>query len=344
MIMAGKNVTEKNEQLQKIKIEYLYHKLINPDPDIAARIRQLRIVRQLDSKQYSMLKRQLPYVVCGMFNPAYRHSDNFGYTEYFIVDIDHVSEKELDIAILRKQLETDERLVLSFLSPGEDGLKLLFRLKERCYDAGLYSLFYQLFVLSLSKQYGLTQVIDARTCDVARACFVSIDAQAYYNADAIPVDMSSFMNTHNNDELFALRKQADAQLPISKPKNNDSMNPDNDALLQIKQLLNPKAIVPKREAFVPEQLNELMQTLTPVIQQAGVSLYDVQNISYGKKLKLKMGLHEAEINLFYGKKGYSVVVSPRRGTNDELNALMAQLIEQTIYSLPSELSFDCPKD
>lgn len=342
MIMAGKNVTVKDEQLHKIKIDYLYHKLINPDAEIAARIRQLRVIRHLDSKQYSLFKRQLPYVVCGIFNPPYRHTDNFGYTEYFIVDIDHVSEKQMDISVLRRQLEADDRVMLSFLSPGEDGLKLMFRLSERCYDAGLYSLFYKLFVLALSKQYGLMQVIDARTCDVARACFVSIDPQAYFNNEAVAVDMNSFLNTNNNDELFALRKQTDAQLPTIVRKNNECNGPDTDALLQIKQLLNPKAIVPKREAFVPEQLNEIMEIIKPVIQNVGVQLYDVQNISYGKKLKLKMGLNEAEINLFYGKKGYSVVVSPRRGTNDELNSVLAQLIEQTIYTMPSK--FDLSTD
>lgn len=336
MIMAGKNVTAKDDQLQKIKIDYLYHKLINPDTEIEARIRQLRIIRDLDVRQYSMLKRQLPYVVCGIFNPPIRHSENFGYTEFFIVDIDHVGHKNINISELRKTMQADERVVLSFLSPGEDGLKLLFRLKERCYDPGVYSLFYKLFVLSLSKQYQLEQVIDARTCDVARACFISIDSQAYFNANAIEVDMNTFMNTHNNDELFSLRKKADALLNNTVQRHNDQKGPDNDALMQIKQLLNPKAAVPKREAFVPEQLNVLMQILEPLIQNAGVQLYEVQNISYGKKLKMKMGLHEAEINLFYGKKGYSVVVSPRRGTNDELNALMAQLIEQTIFMFPND--------
>jgi hypothetical protein len=64
--MVGKNVTAKDDALQKIKVEYLYHKLIHPDAVIESKIRQLRIIRQLDPKQYSFLKRQLPYIVCGM--------------------------------------------------------------------------------------------------------------------------------------------------------------------------------------------------------------------------------------------------------------------------------------
>lgn len=334
--MVGKNVTAKDDALQKIKVEYLYHKLIHPDAVIESKIRQLRIVRQLDPKQYSFLKRQLPYIVCGMFNPAYRRTENFGYTEYFMVDIDHIGEKELSVSELRTRLTADARVVLCFLSPGEDGLKLLFRLNERCYDAGIYSLFYKLFILQFAKKYGLEQVIDARTSDVARACFVSIDAEAFYNPEAEAIDLNTFMNTEDTSELFRIKKQVENDKSLPAKQNDTALQrtPDDDALKQIRALLNPggRSLMPKREAFIPQELNELMEKLVPYIEQAGVAVAAIENISYGKKLKMKMGLKEAEINVFYGKKGYSVIISPRRGTNDELNALMAQLIEQYLYN------------
>jgi hypothetical protein len=334
--MVGKNVTAKDDALQKIKVEYLYHKLIHPDAVIESKIRQLRIIRQLDPKQYSFLKRQLPYIVCGMFNPAYRRTENFGYTEYFIVDIDHIGEKEMSVSELRTRLIADTRVVLCFLSPGEDGLKLLFRLNERCYDAGIYTLFYKLFVLQFAKKYGLEQVIDARTSDVARACFVSIDAEAYYNPEAEVVDLNTFMNIEDTSELFRIKKQLENDKLLPAKQNDTALQrtPDDDALKQIRALLNPggRSLTPKREAFIPQELNELMEKLVPHIEQAGIAVAAIENINYGKKLKMKMGLKEAEINVFYGKKGYSVIISPRRGTNDELNALMAQLIEQYLYN------------
>lgn len=46
-----------------------------------------------------------------------------------------------------------------------------------------------------------------------------------------------------------------------------------------------------------------------------MSVSEVVNIQYGKKIRLKMGMKQAEINLF-----------PRTGTNAELNQLMADLI------------------
>ena len=332
MIQAGKNVTVREDALQKIKPEYLYHKLINPDADISSRIRQLRIVRQLNPTQYSQLKKTLPYIVCGIFNPPYRRTENFAYTEYFMIDIDKISEKEMSLKALRTQLQTDSRVMLCFISPGEDGLKLMFRLKERCYDAGIYSLFYRLFVKQFTIQYHLQQVIDARTCDVARACFISMDADAYFNPDADAVDLKAYINEDNASDLFRLQKELDrdqAGKELSKPKEKEG-GPDDESMMKIKAMLNPKlkSLAEKREAFVPEELNVLMERLLPFLADAGLIVDEVVNIQFGKKLKLKLNFKEAEINLFYGKKGYSVVQTPRKGTNEELNVLCAELINQ----------------
>ena len=58
----------------------------------------------------------------------------------------------------------------------------------------------------------------------------------------------------------------------------------------------------------------------------GAVLAEVINIQYGKKLRFRVGMRKAEINLFYGKRGFSVVQSPRTGTDAEANALMADVV------------------
>lgn len=334
MISAGTNIASSADPLRKITVKYFYDSLRNPRPEIASSIRQLRLVREIDSKQYNLLKRRLPYLVCGMFNPPYRRTENFAYTEYFILDIDHLSGKGFSILELRKQIENDERVVLSFLSPGEDGLKVVFRLKERCYDSGLYSLFYKSFLLHFSKQYGLQQVLDARTSDVARACFVSADPDAYYNPNAAAVDIHLFVDTENPFALFEQKRQQEklvkASESSSSPKEPGSSDPDKEAMERIKQLLNPKAKKERPPVFVPQELDEMMNALRPYIEQAGVLISEVINIQYGKKIRFKMGTKQAEVNLFFGKRGFSIVQSPRTGTNAELNQLMADLITEFI--------------
>lgn len=330
MISAGVNITSGTDPLRKVTVKYFYDSLRNPRPEILSSIRQLRIAREIDGKQYNLLKRRLPYLVCGMFNPPYRKTENFAYVEYFIIDIDHLSDKGFSITELRKSIEKDERVVLSFLSPSEDGLKVFFKLKERCYDSGLYSVFYKAFLLEFSKQYALQQVVDTRTSDVTRACFISVDPDAYYNPNATSVDMNAFINSDNPFALFEQKRQQEkimkANASSSSSKEPNTSDPDKEVIERIKQLLNPKVKKERDIVFVPHELDEMMAILKPYVEQTGVGITEVINIQYGKKIRFKMGMKQAEVNLFFGKKGFSIVQSPRTGTNADLNKLMADLI------------------
>lgn len=336
MIMTGTNITAKDDPLQKIKVDYLYHKIKNPSPEIEAQIRQLRIVRQLDNKQYATLKRQLPYIVCAIFNPTNRKTDCFAYTEYFLIDIDHIEEKEMSIAALRAKLQNDQRVMMCFVSPSQDGLKIMFHLKERCYDAGIYSLFYKLFAQKFASEYSLEQVVDFRTSDVARACFISTDPEIYYNPSAEVVDLNAYVNTDNVSEMFLQKKELERANTVAFESIRAEKNPvDDQALAHIKALLNPglKQVLQKSEAYVPPQLEEIMDGLKTYIEQANVTVKEISKIQYGKKIQMQAGFKQAEINLFFGKRGFSVVQSPRRGTHAELNQLMADLITQYVMSL-----------
>ena len=185
----------------------VYHALKSPKTETTALIRQLRIVYGLDKKRYSVLKKQLPYLVCGIFNPPYRKGEHFGYIQYFLLDIDKISEKQLSMEDLRHKIEKDSRVVLSFVSPSEDGLKVMFRLSERCYDKGMYALFYKAFAYQFARQYQIEHVIDSQTCDVTRACFVSMDPQAYYNPHADTVSINAYLPVDNPLALSDLRHQ-----------------------------------------------------------------------------------------------------------------------------------------
>ena len=76
MLSAGVNLLRDSDTLRKVTVDYLYHSLRNPKEEVKSRIHQLRVVRSLDEKQYKVLKRELPYIVCGMFNPPYRRTEN----------------------------------------------------------------------------------------------------------------------------------------------------------------------------------------------------------------------------------------------------------------------------
>lgn len=340
MIYAGTNVTSMAEPLKKVSLDYIYNSVRNPKPEIQNHIRRLRIVRDMDTKRYAQLKRELPYVVCGAFNPPFRKSENFAYTEYFFVDIDHIEAKGMVMSQIRMQIQSDSRVVLSFLSPGEDGLKVLFKFKERCYDAGVYSLFYKAFIRQFSQQYGLEQVLDAKTSDVSRACFISMDPDAYYNPTAEPVDWNQYICMDNPQELFAQKRllerevKENAKLQQQEERVMKDVDPDAAEILKIKELLKlRKTPKEKADVYVPEQLNEVIADVKKAIEETGMQVTEILNISYGKKIRMKLSHRLAEVNLFYGKRGYSVVKSPRAGTNAELNDLSVEIINAFIMQL-----------
>lgn len=337
MLSVGENIMSQTDALKKIKVDYLYHSLRNPKPTISAKINQLRIIRTMNTKQYAQLKRQLPYIVCATFNPPYRRTENFAFTEYFILDIDHLYDKGKDLLQVRQQIQQDNRVMMCFLSPSEDGLKVLFRLKNRCYDSGLYSLFYKCFLKQFSQQYGLEQVIDERTSDVCRACFISIDFSVYYNPSSDSVDWETYIQRNDTSALFDLKASLEKETVKAEKlidKNDKCVDPDIEIMQRVKALLNPKTnLRNKPEPYVPQQLNDIMEELKAYVEETGIVLYEINNIQYGKKLRFRMGQKLAEINLFYGKNGFSIVQSPRCGTSPEFNELMSQLVKSFIYTL-----------
>ena len=333
MLLFGTNIQSAADELKKVQEEYLYNSLRNPKPTIAATIQQLRIVYSMDAKAYVQLKRRLPYFVCGQFNPPFRRKENFAYTESFILDFDHLSSKQLSMKTIRDNIVKDEQVMMCFTSPSEDGLKVMFRLKERCYDAGLYSIFYKAFAATFAMRHNLTQVTDSKTSDVARACFISIDPNAYFNPNSIPVDIKAYLDESNPDSLFNIKHEQDEHDKVTKKSDDEQAplpkDPDKDILTRIRQQLNPKAQLPVEQhpTYVPERLNEIIAELKLFIEETGLQVTEIINIQYAKKIRARLGQKEAEVNLFYGKRGFSVVISPRLGTNEELNELLADLIK-----------------
>lgn len=337
MIMFGTNIQSADDQLKKMQESELYHLIVHPEAYVDAKIRQLRIAYQISPKQYADQKRSLPYVVCGIFNPPYRNTENFGYTECFMIDIDHLSNKGLTIDTVKARIRNDERILMSFTSPSEDGLKVMFRLRERCYDAGLFSIFYKEFLRKFSEQYQLEQVADKRTSDVTRACFLSVDSEAFFNNDCEPVDLSLYVQPSDSMSMFDLmakQKKDEKEAPSDNAESHVA-DPDKEIMDRIKLCLNPnsKSLKKRPDAFVPDQLNMIIDDLVAYIQDTGLVVSEIIDIQYGKKIRISMGMKQAEINLFFGRRGFSVVKSPRSGTNGELNDLAAQLIQSFVYQL-----------
>ncbi len=332
MIQAGKYITRADEPMVKLPVEHLYRSIRSPRPEVESAIRQLRQLLSIDAKKYAIAKRQLPYFVCGIFNPAYRKGDHFAWIQHFMLDIDHLAEKGLEAESLKQRLSHDSRVEMAFDSPGGDGLKLMFRLTEKCFDKGQFSLFYKAFSLAFAGEYQLNQVLDGVTSDVTRACFISVDPLVHYNPQCTPVAMGAFVDFNSSSQVRELQgvfRQTEAEQSLEPPREK---GPDEAALLLIKQRLNPN-FKPRLEKsyYVPQEVEQAVEAITARMQQEGIEVALLRSISYGKKLVFKLGFQEGEVNLFYGRKGFSVVQSMRNGTSKQMNEVCVAIISEVLF-------------
>lgn len=322
--MYGSNIASASDKLVKFEEKYLHSSLIHPKESIARSVEQLRVIYSVDGGKYSYLKKKLPYFVCGLFNPPYRNSANFAYTDSFILDFDHLSAKNLDIDSVRSKIQADERVVMCFCSPSEDGLKVLFHLKSPCYDKGIYSLFYKAFASSFATMVGLEQVIDSHTSDVARACFVSMDLKAYYNPDAAPVDIGLFVDPSNPLAMADLRRQQN-DLAGAEPEEGQKgpREPDDEVMAKIRKKLNPTAkAAPEKNVTVPAKLRAVIAPLRDFLEDKGIVVNNIRDIQYGQQIEATIGTKSATLNLFFGKKGFTPIPSPKNGTDTQANELL----------------------
>lgn len=328
MLQIGKNIVSTNDALLKKPQQEVFELIKNPPGNLKSVIEQLRVVRTIDEQKYRKFKRKLPYFTCGIFNPPYRHTKNFASIASFVIDIDHISEKGLSIDNLKISLTADERIVMLFISPGNDGLKILFNLSEKCFDHARFKIFYKLFLRDFATKNNIEMLADSRTSDVTRACFLSYDMDAYFNPSAIPVEMNTFIDFESpteTDAALALFKTEEKKAPVLA--NIEKIEIDDEIYDSIKQKLNP-AIKTKAEKiiYVPDKLETVISAVENRIKEFGIILKEITDIHYGKKMRFILKDNWAEINLFYGKRGFSVVKTPKRGSDARLADIVHQIL------------------
>lgn len=337
MFQLGHNITLGSADiLEKITPADLFRLIREGTAEIRERTAQLRRVLAIDPKKYQELKKYLPYFTCSIFNPPARKKDNFAYAGYFVLDIDHLASKEIDLASLRARIWEDERVCMIFSSPSQDGLKVMFEFEQNMTDPAKYSLFYRLFARQFSTEYALDQVIDMKTCDVSRACFICHDPEAQFRDAPYPVSPGTYIDFDSSVQVreaeLALAENLTTSEPQPEIENIGDENLSREILDAIRKKLNPKAVQKKEKLIiVPEELNELERQIRQKAAEVGMNVLEVKDIQYGKQVTFGAGIMKGELNIFYGKRGYSVVRSCRTYCSEELNDLAYQLVNGLLH-------------
>ncbi|MDZ4709985.1 MAG: CRISPR-associated primase-polymerase type B [Saprospiraceae bacterium] len=293
---------------------------------------------EINPNQYRKMKTALPYLLCGHFHPKIRRKENFVFTERFLIDIDHLSEYELNIQQTRDLLKQDERVELLFASPGGDGLKVLFRLKDRITDSGYYGMFYKSFCIKLAALYRLGAAVDIKTNDVSRCCFVSFDTEAYYNPSPQLIDSGQYVIPDDFQHLDILKgeiKEAEKAQREQKQTTyigvSDGQELSTEVLNAIKIKVGQRLVPPKEKHYEqPERLAEIIAAIDGLFSDVGARLISNDPIHYGRQIKAQAGHLWTEINVFYGKKGVSIIPTTKTGSNKELSKLLTDLLKSQL--------------
>jgi len=315
-----------------MSLEELIRRIQNPKTEFVNKVKQLRIANTLDVNRYKQLKKELPYFTCGNFYPLIRRKENFTTISLFVIDLDHLLSNSIDIETLQETLKKNETVVAFFVSPGGDGLKVVFQLEEQCRDSMLFSAFYKIFVMKFAQKYVLEKVIDAKTSDVTRACFISWDENAFINLNAQSIMLSNYLTVQDFEQSETEIKEAVIfAKEIQKENKNQNADLTSDVLDKIKQKLAPTKILQKnKNTYIPPEIDELLPIIEIELNRLDIELVEALPLNYGKKIRVKAGVYWAELNLFFGKKGYTLVKTPKTGSNFQLAEFAFQAINSII--------------
>lgn len=239
-VSLGTKIVAANEKLTSINMIDLFKMIAHPEPSLRNQTEVLRTIQRMDSTKYNLMKKSLPYFVCAHFDPDYRRKENFSSLSSFVLDIDHVDEKTIQLHDLKAKLAKDERIAMMFTSPSGYGLKLIFLLNKPCTDENIYSSFYKQFAWEFAKEHQLETFIDLKTNDVTRACFIAADDDATLNLTAMPVCWENYVNLESVDLFIkedkmpsiSQEKQVQDLQPVEK-----THDPDQETMDRIKERL-----------------------------------------------------------------------------------------------------------
>lgn len=340
MLMAGRNISNPNDTLQKVKVEYLYHSIRNPKPEIASMLRLLRTIKDIDSSRYTHVKRQLPYFVCGIFSPPILAMENFAYIEHFVIELNNLAEHDVDTNELKQRLQSDPRVVLAFASPSQNSLKVLFSFCDRCHDIGLFSIFHTIFSRQFMEQYDIEYEVKTVATSVTLTSFISVDENAYYNPDAQPVDIKEFVNTDNPMKLFDAMREARHtahEQQRSKPTINadtKDKDPSKETVMHIKEvLLGPQSLTKDCKPIIDSSdVDAVVEGIKSFCSDHDLTMTACITLLHARKLRFSMDGQHAEILLYKGAKGYFIVQSPVGNVSRNINRIAAEIINAYLSS------------
>ena len=146
--------------------------------------RQIAALRSVNGDEADRLKKLLPAILwTGKFT-ARKNAGIESFSGLLCADIDKVPER---IAELHDTARNDRHAAAAFVSPSGTGIKIVFRVPVAA-DAKEHQQNFNAVRAHVAAKYSAK--VDEAAKDIARLCFVSHDTAAFYNADAVPLEVN----------------------------------------------------------------------------------------------------------------------------------------------------------
>ena len=341
-LFTGNNITQSHtEPLQSISVASLKQKIAEGSDGIAALCKQLRTALRMDKKAYDRMKLRLPFFCCSSFDKNIRHGNNFSHAESLVLDLDNIDDKQALQEEIWPQITADNRAILAFRSPSGKGIKILFGLNSPITSLQQFSIFYRQFAKSFAETHKLQAYLDSSTSDATRVCFLAHDPQVHYNPHAQ-------LLAWQGPEHYELSQHTEKRKQGADSKKDEQTKHEQTITKTLpeavyKQVVQRIGLVkttkpPKNPIVVPEILEPLMIQLQAAIAANNWSIKEIRDIQYGKKIVVAEGFLWAEINVFYGKKGFSIVRTPKNGSDAVLSEKLEALVWQTLQ-IPCDIDY-----
>lgn len=311
----GTNCKDNKTLLETISLETLYEKLVSgEDHSLVSLTKNLRSVLKYSTERYRALKTTLPFFSCSLFEPAIRSHQYFREAQGLIIDIDQHSAVE---SALIEKFKLDPRIVLGYISPSNMGIKLVFQFDRPVIHPDVYTNLYKRFSYSFATQYQLSDTIDQRNSDVSRISFICHDPGAWMSHEVLPVEVDEWSR--------------DLVISAEAEEENSMDGISSGAYRQILQLLETRPKVPKKIVPLMDEITDILPVLEEELAIYGIRLQPGEAIQHGAKLRVFKDQVQGELNIYWGKKGYNVVASPRKGTDHELNEVARYIIQGVLF-------------
>ncbi len=321
----GTNIRQNpSETLIPIDFGSLKPLITNSSNKLALETARIRKIAEIDNKVYKTVKLSLPYLIGAEFENGQRHSDNFLYINAIVVDFDDCLKTPGQSKDLKNLIKEQMDVWFFYVSPSQNGLKIWFKLESPIEDLIVFKKFYLDFARIFAERIHLLGTLDTRTCDATRVCFLAHDPDAYFNDN--PEELQWELWHSKNAMLEIENPIKETELSIKQPINVDVHQ-------RINQIINPSGpIRPKIDPFVPEIIKKIEKDIVCLLSTNEIQVEMVIPIPFGLKFCARQHLQKAEVSIFYGKKGFSVVKTPKTNVSIQLNETVQAIIYEFLFN------------